>query len=63
MRTSVKHFSYRLGPRPGNMSQNDHKTTSLMTSVTKNPHPPNKKFFFECNLPDWSIRLSPWTAL
>jgi len=30
------------------MSQNDPKTTSLMTSVTKNPHPPTKKFFFEC---------------
>jgi len=23
-----------------------------MTSVTKNPHPPTKKFFFECNLLD-----------
>jgi len=34
-----------LGPRPGNMSQNDPKTTSLMTSVTKNPHPPSKNFF------------------
>jgi len=45
MRTSVKHFSYRLGPRPGNMSQNDHKTTSRMTSVTKNPHPQTKNFF------------------
>jgi len=27
------------------MSQNDPKTTSLMTSVTKNPHP-NQKIFF-----------------
>jgi len=35
-----------LGPRPGNMSQNDPKTTSLMTSVTKNLHPPTKKVFF-----------------
>jgi len=35
-----------LGPRPGNMSQNDPKTTSLMTSVTKNLHPPTKKSFF-----------------
>jgi len=46
-------------PRPGNMSQNDPKTTSLMTSVTNNPHPPTKKFFLECNLLDWPIRLSP----
>jgi len=34
-----------LGPRPGNMTQNDPKTTSLMTSVTKNPQTPTKKFF------------------
>jgi len=27
------------------MSQNDPKTTSVMTSVTKNPHPPTKNFF------------------
>jgi len=27
------------------MSQNDPKTTALMMSVTKNLHPPNKKFF------------------
>jgi len=27
------------------MSQNDPKTTSLMTSVTKNPYPPSKNFF------------------
>jgi len=27
------------------MSQNDPKTTSLMTSLTKNPQPPTKKFF------------------
>jgi len=45
------------------MSQNDPKTTSLMTSLTKNPHPPGKICFFEWNLLDWPIRLSPWTAL
>jgi len=45
------------------MTQNDPKTTSLMTSLTKNPHPPGKKIFFECNLLDWPIRLSRWTAL
>jgi len=37
MKTSAKHFGLVVGPRPGNMSQNDLKTTSLMTSVTKNP--------------------------
>jgi len=40
------------------MSQNDLKTTSLMTSVTKNLQPPTKKFFSECNLLDWVICLS-----
>jgi len=45
------------------MSQNDPKTTSLMTSLTKNPHPPGKNFFLECNLLDWPIHLSRWTAL
>jgi len=28
------------------MSQNDPKTTSLMASLTKNPPPPTKKFFW-----------------
>jgi len=28
------------------MSQNDPKTTSLMTSVTNKLHPPTKKIFF-----------------
>jgi len=37
------------------MNQNDPKTTSLMTSVTKNLHPPTNKTFFECNLLDWLI--------
>jgi len=52
-----------LGPRPGNMSQNDPKTASLMTSVRKNPQSPTQKIFFECNLLDWPICLSSWTAL
>jgi len=34
------------------MSQNDPKTTSLMTSLTKNPQPPTKKLFFECRVHD-----------
>jgi len=34
-----------------------------MTSLTKHLHPPTKKIFFEYNLLDWLIRLSPWTAL
>jgi len=45
------------------MSQNGPKTTSLMTSLTKNLQPPTKKKFFECNLEDCPIRWSPGTAL
>jgi len=41
MKTSAK----QLGLRPGNMSQNDPKATSLTMSVTNNPHPPTNKFF------------------
>jgi len=64
MKPSAKHFGLAVGLKArGNMSQNNSKTTSLMMSVTKNPHPPTKKIFFECNLLDWPIRLSPWTAL
>jgi len=51
-------LAWWLHPRPGNMSQKDLKTTSLMTSLTKNPHPQPKIFFFECNLEDWLIRFS-----
>jgi len=31
------------------MSQNDPKTTSLMTSVTKDPHPQPKKIFLSAS--------------
>jgi len=42
------------------MSQNDPKTTSLMTSLTKKNATPNQKFFFECRLEDCLIRMSLW---
>jgi len=29
----------------------------------KKLHPPTKKLFCKCNLEDWPIHLSPWTAL
>jgi len=45
------------------MSQNGPKTTSLMTSLTKNPQPPPKKNFSECRLEGWLIRLRVSTAL
>jgi len=39
------------------------KTTSLMTSLTKNTQPPNKNFFLECRLEDLLNLLRFWTAL
>jgi len=45
------------------MSQNSPQTTSLMTSLTKNPQPPTKKFFFECKLKDFRNLSKVWTAL
>jgi len=42
MKTLAKYFDLAVGPRPGNMRQNVPKTTSLMTSLTKNPQPPTK---------------------
>jgi len=45
------------------MSQNGPKTTSLMTSFTKNLQPPTNIFFFKCSLEDWPIHLRVWTAL
>jgi len=44
------------------MSQNDPNTTSLMMSLKK-IRTPQPKNFFECNLLDWPICLSSWTAL
>jgi len=57
MKTSVKYFGLAVGPRPGNMSQNDPKIALILTSLTKNQQPPTK-IFFDCNLEDWPIRLS-----
>jgi len=58
---SEKHWP--SGTKPVNMRQNDPKTTSLMTSLTKNPQPPTKRFYFECRLENWPIHLSSWTTL
>jgi len=46
MKTSARNFGLAVGPRPGDMSQNGPKTTSLMTSLSKNPQPPTKKFLW-----------------
>jgi len=45
MQTSAKHFGLAIGPRPSDMSENDPKTTSLTTPLTKICNPGPKKFF------------------
>jgi len=37
------------------MRQNGPESTSLMTSLTKNPQPPSKNYFFECRLEDRAL--------
>jgi len=44
------------------MRQNGPKTITY-DITQKNTATPNQKFFFECRLEDWPIRLRPWTAL
>jgi len=41
-----------LGPGLGEVGQSGFKSPLLMTSLTKNPHPPTKKILFECRLED-----------
>jgi len=62
MKTLAKHFGVAVGPEARQHEPKWPETTSIMTSVTKNPHSITKKFFFSALL-DWPIRLSPWTAL
>jgi len=46
MKTSAKHFGLAVEPWARQHEPNDPKTTSLMTSVTKNLHLTSKTFFF-----------------
>ena len=39
------------------------KKSSTYDVTHRKPAPLDKIFFFECNLLDWPIRLSRWTAL
>jgi len=63
MKTSAKHFGLAVGLLA---RQHDPKWPQNYFTYDvshKKSAPPTKKFFFECNLLDWPIRLSPWTAL
>jgi len=61
MKTSVKHFGLAVGPYA---RQHEPKwPQNHLWCHSQKTRTPNKKIFFECNLEDWLIRLSPWTAL
>ena len=45
------------------MDDNEPCDVPETTSESKKSARPNQKIFFECNLLDWLIRLSSWTAL
>jgi len=45
MKTRVKYFGLAVGPKPGNMSQNGQKPTSLTMSLRKTLQTPTKKNF------------------
>jgi len=45
MKTSAKYFGLAIGPQARQHQPKWPKTTSLMTSLTKNPQPPTQKFF------------------
>jgi len=65
---SSKNFSEILPPNswrpgPGKVGQGGLKVLYLWCHSQKTCTPQAKNFFFECNLLDWPIRLSSWTAL
>jgi len=64
MKTSAKHFGLVVGPyaRQHEPKWPQNYFTYDVSHKKSAPHN-QKSFFFECNLLDWLIRLSPWTAL
>jgi len=61
---SNENFSKTLGWALGQVTW--HKMTLKLLHLwcqSQKIRTPNQKIFFECNLLDWPIRLSPWTAL
>jgi len=62
MKTSAKHFGPAVGPEARQHEPKWPKNYFTYDVTHKKSTTPTKKFF-ECNLRDWPIRLSPWTAL
>jgi len=63
MKTSAKHFGLVVGPKARQHEPKSPQNYFTYDISHKKSAPPNQKIFFECNLLDWPIRLSPWTAL
>jgi len=64
MKTSAKETLWPSGWALG--QETWAKMTPKLLHLWRHPHKirtPQPKIFFECNLQDWPIRLSPWTAL
>jgi len=63
MKTSSKHFDLVIGPRARQHEPKwpyNYFTYDVSQKKSANPR---QKNFFECNVLDWPIRLSSWTAL
>jgi len=63
MKTSAKHFGLAVGPWARQHEPKWPQNYFTYNVSHKISAAPNPKIFFECNLLDWPIRLSPWTAL
>jgi len=61
MQNSAKHFGLAVGPYARQHEPKWPQNYFIYDVSHKNLHPPTKNFF-KCNLLDWPIRLSPWTA-
>jgi len=63
MKTSAKHFGLAVGPSARQHEPKWPKIYFTYDVIHKKSAPPKPKIFFKCNLLDWQIRLSSWTAL
>jgi len=63
MKTSVKHFGLAVGPYARQQEPKWPQNYFTYNVTHKKSVYPKQKIFFECNLLDWPICLSPWTTL
>jgi len=63
MKTLAKHSGLAVGPYAKQHEPKWSLNYFTYDVTHKKSATPNQKFFFKCNLRDWLIRLSHWTAL